>query len=50
MVESPTGEIGSIEAVNLTEKLDRRMSKNDAENMIKRMEEEKWIRVVSRSS
>ncbi|KAL5017578.1 hypothetical protein ScPMuIL_007167 [Solemya velum] len=45
VVESATGEIGSIEVVNLTEKLDRRMSKNDAENLINRMEEDKWIRV-----
>ncbi|XP_050400332.1 non-structural maintenance of chromosomes element 1 homolog [Patella vulgata] len=45
VVESDVGYIGSVEALNLTESLTntKKMSKTDAENLLKRMKADRWL-------
>lgn len=47
IVESDQGHIGSTAALNLTEKLQKKMSKDDAQNLLSRLEKAKWITLTS---
>ncbi|XP_071119039.1 non-structural maintenance of chromosomes element 1 homolog [Haliotis cracherodii] len=43
VVESDDGTVGSIETLNLTEKLEKKISKNDAQDLLDRMSRDQWI-------
>ncbi|CAG5127571.1 unnamed protein product [Candidula unifasciata] len=44
IVETDDGKLGSLAALSLTEKLDKRMGKEEAENFFDRLERDKWIK------
>lgn len=49
IIDSDNGEIGSTAALNTTDKLDKnmkKMSKQDAQNLLERLEAQKWIKIV----
>lgn len=43
IVEAEDGKIGSRVALNLTERLEKKMGKEDAQNFFNKLEKEKWI-------
>lgn len=48
IIDSDNGEIGSTAALNTTDKLDKnlkKMSKQDAQNLLERLEAQKWIKI-----
>uniref|UniRef100_A0A0B6ZPW6 Non-structural maintenance of chromosomes element 1 homolog n=2 Tax=Arion vulgaris TaxID=1028688 RepID=A0A0B6ZPW6_9EUPU len=47
IVETEDGKIGSLAALSLTEKLDKRMGKEEAQNFLERLEKDKWIKKES---
>ena len=49
IIDSDNGEVGSTAALNTTDKLDKnmkKMSKQDAQNLLERLEAQKWIKIV----
>ncbi|XP_041358755.1 non-structural maintenance of chromosomes element 1 homolog [Gigantopelta aegis] len=43
IVEADEGSISSIEALNQTEKLEKKISKNDAQDLLEKLQLEKWL-------
>lgn len=43
IVQSPTGTVGSIAAIDIADNLYKKMSKNDAERLVEKLEKDKWI-------
>ncbi|BFZ16918.1 hypothetical protein BsWGS_19957 [Bradybaena similaris] len=44
IVETDDGKLGSLAALSLTERLDKRMGKEEAENFFDRLERDRWIK------
>ncbi|GFR65238.1 non-structural maintenance of chromosomes element 1-like protein [Elysia marginata] len=44
IVESGDGKIGSLAAMNLTDKLEKRIGKEEAQNFFNRLEDDRWIK------
>jgi len=44
IVDTEDGKIGSLTAVNLTEKLEKRMGKEDAESFYENLQRDKWLK------
>ncbi|KAK3767115.1 hypothetical protein RRG08_017988 [Elysia crispata] len=44
IVENEDGKIGSLAAMNLTDKLEKKIGKEEAENFFNRLEDDRWIR------
>ena len=49
IVDSDTGTLGSIDAVNIADSINR-MSKKDAEDLLEKFQHDKWIGQVCRLS
>lgn len=47
IVDTDDGKLGSLAALSLTERLDKRMGKEEAENFFDRLERDRWIKKVS---
>ncbi|KAL3869497.1 hypothetical protein ACJMK2_042171 [Sinanodonta woodiana] len=47
IVDSDTGSVGSTDAINLVETLDKKMTRNDAQELLKKLESNKWIKVMN---
>ncbi|RUS78374.1 hypothetical protein EGW08_013867 [Elysia chlorotica] len=44
IMENGDGKIGSLAAMNLTDKLEKRIGKEEAQNFFNRLEDDRWIR------
>lgn len=49
IIDSDNGEIGSTSAINSVDKLEKvnkKLSKQDAQTLLERLEAQKWIKIV----